>query len=78
MDANLCLVGIDWFASCRETPNMIWSENGTKFFGTEVELRENIENWNTNNIAAELAHKGFGWKFKPPPVRPIKVASWRG
>ena len=57
---------------------MIWSGNGTKFVGAELELRENIEKWNTNNIAAELAHKGFEWKFKPPPVRPINVASWRG
>ena len=30
------------------------------------ELRENIEKWNTTNNAAEHAHKGIKWRFKPP------------
>ena len=32
----------------------------------EKELRENIDMWNTNNMAAEHAHKGIKWRFNPP------------
>ena len=45
---------------------IIWSDNGTNFVGAEKELRENIEKWNTINIAVELAHKGIKWRFNPP------------
>ena len=54
MDASSCVMGVERFVSRRGTPAIIWSEIGTNFVGTEKELRENIEKWNTINIAAEL------------------------
>ena len=38
----------------------------TKTQMLEKELRENIEKWNTINIAVKLAHKGLKWRFNPP------------
>ena len=59
-------MGVEWFVSRRGTSVIIWSDNGTNFVGAEKELRENIEKWNTINIAVELAHKGIKWSFNPP------------
>ena len=42
---------------------MIWSDKGTKFDDVEKQLRKNIGKRNTNNSAAEIAHKGISWKF---------------
>ena len=42
---------------------MIWSDNGTKFDDLEKQLRKNIHQRNTNNTAAEIAHKEIMWKF---------------
>ena len=59
-------MGVERFVSRRGTPAAIWSDNGTNFVGAEKELREKIENWNTINIAVELAQKGINWRFNPP------------
>ena len=66
MDASSCVMGVERFVSRRGTPDIIWSDNGTNFVGAEKQLRENIEKWNTINIAVELAHKGIKWRFNPP------------
>ena len=66
MDASSCVMGVERIVFRRGTPTIIWSDNGTNFVGAEKELRENIEKWNTINIAVELAHKGIKWRFNPP------------
>ena len=58
-------MGVERFVSRRVTLAIIWSDNGTNF-GVKKELRENIEKWNTVNIAAELAHKSIKWRFNAP------------
>ena len=68
-------MGVERFVSRRGTPAMIWSDNGTNFVGAEKEFRECVENWNTLNIAAELAHKGIKWRFNPPSV-PLQGGIW--
>ena len=68
MDTSSCVMGLERFVSRRSTPAIIWSDNGTNFVGAEKELRENIEKWNTINIAVELAHKSIKWRFNPPRV----------
>ena len=45
------------------------------FVGAEKELRENIEKWNTINIAVELAHNGIKWRFNPPSA-PQQAGIW--
>ena len=65
-DASSCAMGVERFVSGRGTPAIIWSDVGINFVGAEKELRENIEKWNTINIAVELAHKGIKWRFNPP------------
>ena len=59
-------MGVQRFVSRGGMPAIIWSDNGTNFVGAEIELRENIEKWNTISIAVELAHKGIKWRFNPP------------
>ena len=59
-------MGVEWIVSRRGTMAIIWSDNGTNFVGAERELRENIEKWNTINIAVDFAHKGIRWRFNPP------------
>ena len=66
MDASSCVMGVERFVSHRGTPANIWSDNGTNFVGAEKELRENIEKWNTTNIAVKLDPKGIKWRFNPP------------
>ena len=56
MGTGPCVMGVERSVSSRGTPAMIWSDYGTNFIGAEKELRECIENWNTIDIAAELAH----------------------
>ena len=66
MGTSSCFMRVERFVSRRSTPALIWSDNGTKFFGAEKELGEGVETWNIGNIAAELSHKGIKWKFNPP------------
>ena len=65
-DPSLCVMGVERFVARRGTPAIIWSDSGTNLVDAEKELRENIEKWNTINIAVELAHKGMKWKINPP------------
>ena len=66
MYTSSCLMRVERFVSHWGTPAMMWSDNGTNIIGGEKELRECMEKWNTLNIAADLAHKGIRWRFKPP------------
>ena len=64
-DTNLCVMGIVRFATRRGTPSVIWSDNGTKFVGSKIELFENIWKWN-EQAPEHLVHKKTTWKFNPP------------
>ena len=66
MDASSFVMRVKRFVPRRSTTAIIWSDNGTNFVGGENELRENIEKWNTINIAVQLAQKGIKWRFNPP------------
>ena len=66
MDASSCVMGVERFVFRWGSPAIFWSDNGTNFVGAEKELRQNIEKWNTVNIAVELAHNGNKWRFNPP------------
>ena len=66
LDASSCVMGLERLLARRGTPAIIWSDSGTNLVDAEKELRENIEKWNTINIAVELAHKGMKWKINPP------------
>ena len=76
MDASSFIMAVERFASRRGTLVIILSENGTNIDGVEKELRENIEEWNTINIAVELSHKGIKLRFNPPSV-PHQVGIWK-
>ena len=65
MDASSRVMGVERFVSHTGTPAIIWSDKGTNFVGAEKELHENIEKWNTINIAVELAHKGIKTEVQP-------------
>ena len=68
MDTSSCVMGVAHFVSRRSRPAMIWSDNSTNFVGAEKEPLDYIKKWNTNNITAEVAHKGIKWRFNPPSV----------
>ena len=50
MDLSSCVLGVERFVSCRGTPAIIWSDNGTNIVGAEKELLQNIEKRNSINI----------------------------
>ena len=66
MGTSSRVIGVERFVSRRGTPDRIWSDDSTKFIGAEKELRETIEKWNVDNLAAELVHKGIKWKIHQP------------
>ena len=76
MGTRLWVMGVEWFVSRRGTPAMIWSHKGTNFIGAEKKLRESMEKWNVVIMAAELAHQGIKWRFKPPSAPP-QGGIWR-
>ena len=65
LDASSCVMVVEWFFSRRVSSAIIWSDTGTNFVAAEKEQRENFEQWNTINIAVELANKGIKWRFNP-------------
>jgi len=54
------------FVCRRGPPEEITTDNGSNFVGAERELREAIEGWNQQKIAAALQQKGVRWKFQVP------------
>ena len=62
MDTNSCVMGIERFIAPRETPSVIWSDNGKSFVGSAKELISYIENWN-RHASVLLAHKSLVWKL---------------
>ena len=74
MDTSACVAGIERFIARRGMPNVIWSDNGTNFIGSEKELLEVTRRWNDYAPAA-LMCKGNRWKFNPPSA-PHHGGSW--
>ena len=58
MDGNSCVMGIERFIARQGTLLVIWSDNGTNFFGAEKELIKCIQTWN-QQAASGLVHEGI-------------------
>ncbi|XP_029166034.1 uncharacterized protein LOC114936867 [Nylanderia fulva] len=55
------------FASCREFPASLFSDNGTNFKGADRELRHAFRALSRNSeLVAYLASDGITWRFMPP------------
>ena len=66
MDTSSCVRGVERFAARRGVPGVIWSDNGTNFIATEMELLNNVLSWNQQTLTASLVKEGIIWKCKPP------------
>ena len=66
MDTSSCVMGIERFAARRDTPSVLWSDNGTNFIASDKELLQNVRSWKQQFLAESLVKKGMKWKFNPP------------
>ena len=62
------------FMARRGNVKEIRSDNGTNFVGAHKELREQIANWNQQQVKTFLLQRSVRWKFNPP-APPIIGAS---
>ena len=66
LDTDSCINSIRRFIARRGVPKFIRTDNGTNFVGSERELRENIDNWNTDQIQTFMMQQNIQWEFNPP------------
>ena len=58
-------MGIKKFGDRRGTPSVSWSDNGTNFEASEIDLLYNINNWNHQVLNDALLEKRINWKSNP-------------
>ncbi|XP_006823345.1 uncharacterized protein LOC102801063 [Saccoglossus kowalevskii] len=54
------------FISRRGPPTDLYSDNGTNFKGTELELKQSITRWNRERIIDSFRRRNIQWHFNPP------------
>ena len=59
MDTSSCVMGIERFAARRDTPSVLWSDNGTNFIASDKELLQNVRSWKQQFLAESLVKKGM-------------------
>ena len=68
-------MGIERFIAQRRTPQVLWSDKGTKFPGAEKVLSACFKALNQQTIARKISQKGIKWLFNPPSS-PHHGGSW--
>ena len=66
LDTSSFIQALRRFVARRGPVVEIKSDNGTNFVGSERELREAIQNWNSKQIHDFLLQKNIDWSFNPP------------
>ena len=66
LDTDSFLNCLQRFIARRGLPDLIRSNNGRNFVGTERELRQGLQEWNQGKIEGELSEKGVRWLFNTP------------
>ncbi|KAL5010875.1 hypothetical protein ScPMuIL_013180 [Solemya velum] len=66
LNTDSCIDAIRRFIARRGRPKFIRSDNGTNLVGAEREMREEIENWNLEQIGGFLSQRHIEWGFNPP------------
>ena len=66
LDTSSCINAIRRFVSRRGQVKEITSDNGTNLTGAERELRQAIQELDSQSIQAWSANRGIKWKFNPP------------
>ena len=66
MESDSFLMTLHRFMARRGKPAKIFSDNGTNFVGAERELREAIEELNSQKIKDALLIEAIEWHFTPP------------
>ena len=66
LDTSSCINAIRRFVAWRGSVGKIRSDNGTNLVGAQRELKEEIQKWNTAQIADSLSQKWIDWEFNPP------------
>jgi hypothetical protein len=66
LDTSSFILALRRFIARRSQIKEMYSDNGTNFIGGERELREAIEDWNTEQIHDYLLQKNIKWFFQYP------------
>ncbi|KAK3106560.1 hypothetical protein FSP39_022546 [Pinctada imbricata] len=66
LDTDSCIDAIRKFIARRGKPKFMRSDNGTNLIGAEREMRESIQEWNTDHIQGHMRQLGIEWAFNPP------------
>ena len=66
MESDSFLMTLHRFMARRGKPAKIFSDNGTNFVGAERELREAIEELNSQKVKDALLIEAIEWHFTPP------------
>ena len=66
MDADSFINALIRFFSLRGHPKVIYSDNGTNIVAGERELREGIDNLNSDKVKTSMIDRGIDWRFSPP------------
>ena len=54
------------FVRRRGAPRIIYSDNGTNFKGSEVDVLQALKSWDQDRIRSSLTRRGVEWVFNPP------------
>ncbi|CAG7819345.1 unnamed protein product [Allacma fusca] len=54
------------FIARRAVPEIIWSDNGANFHGSDKELHMAVEDINKDEVTRKLASTGMTWRYNPP------------
>lgn len=66
---------LERLSSVYHTPEVIWSDNAKYFKGTENELKDAVESWNTKELCEFLSLKNIEWKYICPRA-PFQGGIW--
>ena len=75
MGTSSFVMGIERFIARRGTPQVLWSDNGTKFTGAEKKFSVCFKASNQRMIASKMSKKSIKWHFNHPSS-PHHVGSW--
>lgn len=75
LNTSSCILAIRNFMSRRGVPQEFFSDNGTNFVGSERELREAVEEIDSNEFVRKFTSATTKWNFNPP-ASPHMGGAW--
>jgi hypothetical protein len=66
LDTSSCINAIRRFVARRGSVSYLRSDNGTNLVGAKKELARSLQEWNQDNMNAQLHQDGIEWEFNCP------------